>query len=152
MIKDNISNRNTYEGLKPELKETFDFLAGLKGGDFSEMTIELDGRNRFVMLQSYETEAFDGHRYESHKNYLDIQYVLEGSEIIRVADISGLAVFQDYDSGKDIMFYDGKAEGIDVILQPGDFVVLYPQDGHMPKLAAGSPGVIKKAVAKIRFA
>ena len=151
MIKDNITNRSTYEGLKPELKETLEFLAGLKGEDFSVKTIELDGRNRFVMLQSYETEAFSGHRYESHKNYLDIQYVLEGSETMRVADITGLVVSQDYNPDKDIMFYDGKDEGVDVVLKPGDFVVLYPQDGHMPKLAAGSPGVIKKAVAKIKL-
>ena len=151
MIKDTISNRKTYEGLKPELKKAFDFLADLDKDDFSVKTIEIDGRNLFVMLQTYETEFFKEHRYESHKNYLDIQFVLDGSEIIRVADISELSLSQEYNPDKDIMFYSGESDGIDVTLKAGDFVVLYPQDGHMPKLAAGTPGTLKKAVVKVKL-
>jgi beta-galactosidase beta subunit len=34
-------------------------------------------------------------------------------------------------------------------LQSGDFMLLWPEDGHMPGIAVESPVYVKKAVVKI---
>lgn len=40
----------------------------------------------------------EGRLYESHRSYIDVQFVLEGTAIIRVADLQGLSATMKYDS------------------------------------------------------
>ena len=150
MIKDKIKYKETYGKMGDRIEKALDYLEGLKEGDFAPGTVELDGRNLFAMHQAYETESPADHRFESHRDYIDIQFMMSGSEVIRVADIGDLTLCEEYNPGKDIMFYDA-SDGTDVKLRQGDFVILYPHDGHMPKLALGSPEGIRKVVIKIRI-
>jgi YhcH/YjgK/YiaL family protein len=54
----------------------------------------------------------------------------------------------EYDADKDVMFLEG--EGVLVPVLPGRFVVLMPQDAHMPGIARGAAGRVKKLVIKVR--
>jgi biofilm protein TabA len=151
MIKDNISKGQLYKALSPRIPRALDYLAEQSVYGFEEKRVELDGEDLFVLFQTYGSETFAAHRYESHRNYIDIQYILGGTEIIRVAHIDDLKVVQEYNPEKDIMFYEATDDGVDVKLKAGDFLILYPHDGHMPKLAWNSPETVNKIVAKIRL-
>jgi YhcH/YjgK/YiaL family protein len=61
----------------------------------------------------------------------------------------GLSATMEYDSEKDVILYD-LADGTDVKLESGDFVILYPHDAHVPTLQSGSPADVKKIVLKVR--
>jgi biofilm protein TabA len=54
---------------------------------------------------------------------------------------------QPYDEEKDILF--GKGTGEFVALRPGRFIVLFPQDAHMPGVSVSAPAPVRKAVVKI---
>ncbi|MBN2628316.1 MAG: YhcH/YjgK/YiaL family protein [Spirochaetales bacterium] len=151
MIKDTISKGPIYRNLSPRIAQALEFLAEQSVDGFEEKRVELDSKNLFVMYQTYDSETFLAHRYESHKNYIDIQYILGGTEVIRVADIEDLTVVQEYNPDKDIMFYEATDGGVDVKLKAGDFVILWPHDGHMPKLAWNTPETVRKIVVKIRL-
>lgn len=148
MILDRIENRELYESISPRLKQGLEYLAALSSEDFREERIELDGKNLFVLHQIYETVEASVQKYENHARYIDIQYIVEGSEIIRYADTAGLQVAAPYDETKDAGFFD-LTPGTDCLLGPGDFAVFFPRDAHAPKIAAGSPGTVKKAVVKV---
>lgn len=148
MVCDNIANASLYEGLGARIAAGLAFLAR-DHGEFGERTVEIDGREVYAMFQPTATERETGRFYEAHRSYIDIQYLVSGEELIRVADVGTLEETTAYDSERDVAFY-GLAPGTDLRLRPGDFAILYPHDAHLPKLAAGSPAPVQKIVVKVR--
>jgi YhcH/YjgK/YiaL family protein len=59
----------------------------------------------------------------------------------------GRLVAEPFDDEKDIMWLTG--EGDRVTLRPGDFVLLWPEDAHMPAMAIDTPMPVLKVVIKI---
>ena len=148
MIADRIENHRIYAPLGARIAAGLEYLSGLRPEEFREQTVELDGRNVYAMFQSYTTESEEGRYYEAHRAYVDIQFILEGTETIRVTNVGAVQVHSPYDADRDVAFYE-LAPGIDVVLGPGDFTILYPHDAHLPKLPAAEPSVAKKAVVKV---
>ena len=103
----------------------------------------------YINVQEYETKARNQCRFESHRKYVDIQYMINGIEAIDTADIDKLEIETDYDSDKDVMFWKSKDNQMRSVITKGSYVILYPQNAHMPCIAVGSPICVKKAVAKV---
>ena len=149
MIKDSVAHTDLYSGLSDGISQALAYLSSVDAEGFKEETIELSGTDVFAMHQLYTTASDEGLLYESHRSYIDVQFVLEGTEIIRVADMRGLSATMEYDTEKDVILYE-LADGTDVKLEAGDFVILYPHDAHVPTLQSGSPADVKKIVLKVR--
>jgi biofilm protein TabA len=108
----------------------------------------IDGERIFALVQRYETAAVPEPRFEAHRDYIDVQYVAAGSEMIGWAPLTAMAVRDPYDPGKDACF--GSAPyWTPVLLREGDLAVFWPEDAHAPRLAAGVPGTVFKIVVKI---
>lgn len=105
----------------------------------------------YYNVQEYESKRRKDCLYESHKQYVDIQLIVEGEEYIYTADADTLQVCEPYSAEKDIMFYDGDAPGEAHLLRAGDYLVLYPQDAHQPMVCTDQPGRIKKVVYKVKI-
>ena len=108
----------------------------------------------YVSVEEYDTVESNEKKYESHIEYIDLQYVIHGTEIIEVSDVTNLRKATVYDKEKDIIFYENtifenKVER--VVLKAGDFVVLYPEDGHKPGIKFDNRQHVKKAVFKIHL-
>ena len=85
---------------------------------------------------------------EAHNTYLDIQYLIEGHELIGVAQRETLTEVEAHPE-RDIWFYTGKYE----YLSLGDnrFIILWPHDAHAPNHAVdGIPVATRKCVVKVR--
>jgi len=102
-------------------------------------------------VDSYHTKNRSECSYESHKEYVDIQCILQGSEIIAVADVRKLDINIEYDSNRDITFYKPYQGGTDYRLESGNAIVLLPEDAHMPCISCeqNDPKHIQKIVFKI---
>jgi len=150
MILDAIKNKDTYRQISPRLARALDYCAAASVRDFAEKTVELDGKNLYALYQAYTTAGLEGRESESHRRYIDLQYILEGEETIRVTPAPDMQTTKAYDPQKDIEFYEPR-NGTDLLLRAGDFTVLFPQDAHLPKLAASAPAPVKKIVVKIRI-
>ncbi|MDF2963966.1 MAG: hypothetical protein K0S39_5701 [Paenibacillus sp.] len=104
----------------------------------------------FALLQEPTTLAWEKQRPESHQTYTDIQYLIAGEEIIRVAPLTDEAVISEEDFAKrDIAFYSKIAEETAVQLRPGSFTVFYPGDIHRPVCSVRQDQQIRKVVIKI---
>lgn len=150
MIIDRRENFRMYTPLGSRIATGLEYLDGLSPADFREQTVEIDGRDVYAMFQTYTTEGDSGRFYEAHERYVDIQCILSGSETIRVANIAPLEIQAAYDPERDVAFYH-LAPGTDVILHAGDFAILYPHEGHLPKLPTAQPATVKKVVVKVRI-
>ncbi|WP_122641598.1 YhcH/YjgK/YiaL family protein [Luxibacter massiliensis] len=87
--------------------------------------------------------------FEAHKNFIDLHYILKGTEKIATADITALAVQTPYDADKDIGFYTGEKAG-EYSLTQGDFMVCFPSDAHMVAIMNKEPEFVEKIVVKIK--
>ena len=144
MIVDRIENAAIYSGLGERIAMGLaSVLTPREPGRY-----ELDGDNVFVIAQRYQSKPLAEGKWESHRNYIDIQFVAEGVERIGWAPISRLILSEPYHETKDIAFYQG--EGDFVTVPAGSFVILFPEDAHMPGIAVGTPAPVTKIVIKVR--
>ncbi len=109
---------------------------------------ELEGEHVFVNVQEYFGKAKPDALYESHKKYIDIQYVIEGEEIIGLTTLDKAIVKDPYNEENDIAFYDFEG-GEYLKATPENFFLFFPEDVHRPSIAAGDSIQIKKIVVKI---
>ncbi len=147
MIFDTLENIKNYEGLG----RVYTALEFLKKADFAKMDLgryELDGDNIFYMVQSYDTDP-QKTVSEAHKKYIDIQFMVDGEELIGVASMCCDKKEIEAKPENDVWFYDCKTEPI--TLFKNSFTVLYPNDLHCPGVATSDkPMTCRKVVVKVK--
>lgn len=148
MIYDLISNWRKYNWPTERFNLGFYHLERL-AANTPEGRTEIDGDNLFYMVQYYETKPREELKYEAHRNYADIQILLEGEESILWAPQKELTVVKPYEPDAELYALDkGPA---DIVLKPGRFCVLFPQDAHAPCAVHGEKQKVRKAVVKIKL-
>lgn len=148
MIIDRIENADLYLSLNPGFKDAFAFIKKHMEIPFQEGCYELSD-SVYAMVKSYETEKASNLRYETHKDYIDIQYVVKGSERVDWTMNDQLKPQTEYDSENDVIFYhDG--EGTKIDFTKGRFIVFYPSDAHKPSCMKACKSQMEKIVIKIR--
>ena len=109
---------------------------------------ELEGEHLFINVQEYYGKQKPDALYESHKKYVDIQYVIEGEEIMGLTTLDKVAVKELYSEEKDIAFYDFEG-GRFLKATPENFFLFFPEDVHRPSITTGDSILIKKIVVKV---
>jgi len=94
------------------------------------------------------TKAAEGRELEAHRQYLDIQYVVEGSEIMGWAPVDSLTPSGEFNTEKDAGMYSGKCEFVNI--QAGWCYVVFPEDAHMPAAHLDQPLDFKKLIIKLK--
>ncbi len=149
MIIDRIENLARYEFLGSRFAKAFELL---KTGNLTAKeagTYEVDGRKLYYMVQNYTTKPKEERRFESHRIYADIQAVFAGREAMPVTQVTGLEVQSEYDEAKDIMFFATPTDYSELKMGAGDFVILFPNEAHMPQCEWGGPAQVSKIVFKV---
>lgn len=151
MIIDSIKNASKYYDVHPSFREAFDALAKIVN-DTPDERITVDGDNIFINLSTYTNKNVSECLFESHKKYIDIQYVITGAELIDVCETDTLKATDDRLDTDDIAFYENSDIFSTAYLTDGIFVVLFPGEAHRPCVAPDGKGIkTKKAVAKIIY-
>ena len=150
MVFDSVKNCSLYYGLHKNFKKAFDFIVKAVKENFPTGKYEIDGANLYASIQEYLSFDFETAQSEGHRNYIDIQFIVKGTERILVEDINFAKIKTDYDPVKDIEFYFDAQDANTVILTDGDFVVLFPHDIHKPSLTYKTKEKVKKIVVKVK--
>lgn len=151
MIFDKMDNISDYFEELPLLKKVAEFVDDFNEKKLADGTYEIDGKHVFAMVQSYRTkQQTQEMMFEAHKKYIDLQYIVNGIEKIRWARLDTVDLVEErYSSGGDIAFYEGDAM-FDFTLTKGSFLLLYPEDAHLPGLSAQKDVNVRKIVFKIQ--
>lgn len=148
MIFDSIQNKDNYQDF-PMLYQALCFLSELPQNELPNAGTTLIKDKLFcnpIILTSKPEEEC---AYEAHKNFIDLHYIVSGTERIATADITVLTTTTPYTPEKDIEFLTGKADGY-YDLKPGQFMVCFPNDAHKVAMMVEKPANIQKIVFKIR--
>lgn len=112
---------------------------------------EIEGENLYASVQECNTKSHQDARSEGHRNYIDIQYIVSGSEAIEVFDIAKAVPNTEYNPQKDVIFFKSSSSATTCILNTGDYGIFFPHDIHRPGMCLnGTPAPIKKIVVKIK--
>ncbi|MEO6305842.1 MAG: YhcH/YjgK/YiaL family protein [Bacteroidia bacterium] len=145
MIFDKINNAEYYYSLDVNIKKGLEFLKNTKNlKDLAVGKHEIDGDNVFALVQHYETKDFEADKWEAHKKYLDIQFMVSGNENIAVARIEDMTPNTEYKADGDYWLFTGN--GNNVKMSEGCFLILTPQDIHQPAIVYNNT---KEKVIKI---
>ena len=103
----------------------------------------------YINVQEYMTKNLAECKFESHKKYVDIQMMIHGIEAIETCDTDKLELETEYSEENDVMFWKQKPNQMRSVIVDGGYVILYPQNAHMPCVAVDKPVKVKKLVAKV---
>ena len=148
MIVDRLENAGMYAGLDAGIGNALAWLqetdiAGLENGRH-----DIVGDDVYALVQAYTTKPAGEGVWEAHRSYIDVQYVFSGVERIGYAELSKLTVTQAYDDETDCLLAAGTGDLL--LMQAGTFMILAPQDAHMPGMADAEPMQVQKVVIKVR--
>lgn len=106
----------------------------------------------YILRQSYESKTSEECKFETHREYVDIQWIIEGEEAIEVTDIQGMEIIDPYIPGRDAQFYKTPEAPVShVVVKAGCYMTLYPDMVHRAGLAEGKSVHVEKVVAKVRI-
>ncbi len=151
MILSDLKNTERQAFLMPGLTKALEFLRAPGVKDLPDGKYEIDGELVFAIVQRYTTEIQFDPKFEAHRKYADVQYIAAGAEVIGWAPLERLGVSEAYDGEKDVCCGSVPPGGwAPVRVEAGQLAVLYPEDAHAPRLAAGVPSAVVKIVVKVR--
>ena len=146
MLIDNLINYKKYVALHPLFKNAFDYLVALDSSTFSEGKFEILSTDLFAIHSTPSTSQF-GALLEAHQAYIDIHYVVEGTELFGWKAISDCnQPIGAFNHEKDYIQFDDKNFS-SIELNRNTFAVVYPEDAHAPGIKISS---LKKVVLKIK--
>ena len=146
MVVDSLDNARLYAPLGARIAKALEYLVSANLAAAPVGRYDLDGDSVFVLVQDYTTKTEGDGQWERHRRYIDLQVVVSGSERIGYAPVA-LLEEGPYDADRDIAFLTGR--GSFVTLSAGQFMLLWPDDAHMPGIEAGQPAPVRKVVVKI---
>ncbi|MBF0510714.1 MAG: YhcH/YjgK/YiaL family protein [Candidatus Omnitrophica bacterium] len=152
MIIDTIDNLNRYA--IPHLKAIVQFIEEHDCALLPEGEIEINARELFVRVMNYVPKNAVENRFETHQVYADLQYMVQGMEIMQTTRIKNLIPLTEYDDPGDSRFYKlfDNAAFTDLVMAPGEFAIFFPHEPHRPAcLYEGYQGLVKKLIFKIKL-
>lgn len=96
-----------------------------------------------------ETEYVESRKTEIHRDYLDIQIVLEGEETFGYSIETPQALLDKPDYENDVLLFNEVSNESFISLKGGDFIIFYPGESHRPQCATREPMTVRKAVVKV---
>ena len=112
---------------------------------------EVDSDNVFVLIAEYITKEEHEIQFETHKKYVDIQYLISGIEKMSITnEIDKAEVLIPYDEAIDKEFMT-VVESSHYVATPESFFIFFPTDLHRTDIKLNENSPVKKIVIKVKL-
>ena len=138
-----------HDYLEQKFKNAYQWLKEHDTANMEDGTYDIcDGV--FAMVQRYDTIPFSEARFESHKDYYDIQYIAKGTESFGMALVKDCELVETIEKN-DVSFYKTPKFYTQVNLKSGDLVVVPPEEVHQPRAQYnGQKDFVVKVAIKVK--
>jgi len=147
MIIDTLDNLGKYVALNPLFADVVEFL---KSHDLNTMEAgkyPIKDKDLFMNLSLTKQRTKETAFLETHIEMIDIQIPITCAETFGYSPLCDLPAFE-YNEEKDITKYGDTKPQTYVTVNPGQFAIFFPQDGHAPCIIEKEE--IKKAIFKVK--
>ena len=148
MIIDKIENSKLYLRLSDKIAKAFAYIEETDFSKISAGKYEIVNDSIFALVQEYDTKEKSECKLEGHNKYIDVQYIINGVELIGIASLKKQQPVIKNDES-DFALYEGESEFIR--LDEGMFTIFFPDDLHMPGIKLNQISKVKKVVVKVKI-
>lgn len=146
MILDCLEQADKYICLNPHFATAFAMLRRSNVACFPEGRLEIDGDNVFAVIAKGPGRKPDDAQLETHDKYIDIQFVISGTDTIGWKARKALGPATNASRpDDDVAFYEDEPTAWSAV-GPGMFGIYFPEDAHMPMI---SDGDLHKVIVKV---
>lgn len=140
-----------YSDNKAVWDKVFDWMKTQDLANLAPGKYPIDGDNAYASVTEIVDKPFEDTRWESHRKYIDLQYIIRGQEKIGVAPVKNAdEITAPYNADKDVAHY--RIDKADIELAtPKYFFLFFPENAHRPNIKVNDEKV-KKLVIKIHVA
>lgn len=150
MIFGNISYSDVYCKMSVHIQKFVEYINKTDLTGFSKGIYEIEGKDFFVNIVEYNLKNEEDGFWEAHREYLDIHFIIDGSERIKLNFIDNLQI-NNYEKESDFVSFKNGDSNFYVDLKNGDFLICFPHDAHMTALKIKEDDYVKKAIFKIKL-
>lgn len=147
MIIDTLDNLNKYAALNPLFSDVIEFLNSHDIQTLEAGKYPIKDKDLFMNLQVAAGRSEEAAFLESHIEMIDIQIPISCAETFGYTPLCDLPDFE-YNTEKDITKYGDTKPQTYVTVNPGQFAIFFPQDGHAPCIT--DEPEIRKAIFKVK--
>ncbi|WP_288724834.1 YhcH/YjgK/YiaL family protein [uncultured Treponema sp.] len=145
MIYCTISELPRYISCSTNMKKAIDFIMTHNLNELPLGKTIIDGDKIFINKSSVEAKTADLLKYESHKNYIDIQIDLEGDETVFINN-GNCDCIETYKEAEDYALYNYCEPDLTVKLNKNFCAIIFPNEIHMPCVKNKAKTLIKCVV------
>lgn len=146
MILDTLDNLEAYLDLNPHFGAALTFLRRTDLASLAEGRHEVNGDKVYAVVAKGPGRSAEEALLETHDNYIDIQFVLDGTDTMGWKARKDLGTpTKAYDPERDVAFFSDAPDAWTAV-KPGMFAIFFPEDGHMPMI---SDGLLHKVIMKV---
>jgi biofilm protein TabA len=138
-----------YEANPALWDKVFQFLGDSKLATLAPGKYPIEGTDAYATVAASPPKNLDDVKWESHRKFIDLQYVIAGKVKLGVATVSSATVTAPYDETRDAANY--AAEGKYYEATPEEFFLFFPQDAHRPDIKIDGYDTLKKLVIKVPY-
>ena len=149
MIYDHIRNIASYKGISEKLDKAIDFIVSTDFQNYETGRYEIPDSDLYFMVQRPQLKASIDTKWEAHRKFIDIQYVIKEGEIIGYIPIDQITNWEPFNEEKDVCIAQSDVSGINLPLSSGHFAIFFPQDAHRPCQALDNAKEDLKVVVKV---
>lgn len=152
MISDSLFHASRYEHMHPFFAKAFAYLKSLTPDTLPApgAPVLLEKDLVYASVQRYNTVPDDTLPFESHRNYIDLHYLVSGREAVFCCSRENLRDPSAYDEKKDCETALFAGNSFRIPLHTKDFLILYPGEAHQPRCSLDIDSPVCKIVVKIR--
>lgn len=147
MIIDTLDNLNKYAALNPLFTDVIEFLNSHDIQTLEAGKYPIKDKDLFMNLQVAAGRSEEAAFLETHIEMIDIQIPISCAETFGYTPLCDLPDFE-YNTEKDITKYGATKPQTYVTVNPGQFAIFFPQDGHAPCIT--DEPEIRKAIFKVK--
>ena len=153
MIYGNIHAKETEAAYTPAIRKALDILRNTDVSEMNHGKYTIDGDKLILQINEITTGPKETKRPEVHRQYIDVQYMVHGHELIgfypRYEDGG---VLEDNLDRNDVLFYKERSDVHEIMLPMTDgcYAIFFPEDIHRPCCMMDTPEDVKKIVLKVR--
>ena len=153
MIVDRIGNAHLHYNISPIMARAFELLKDKTILTKPEGQYEIGDEDLYYIIVKSITQPIIERELESHRNYIDLQFVIDGQESIPCENILGpdMKIIKPYKTENDIAIYSLPQHFTSIHLYKGMFALFFPEDAHLPGRILSKPSTIHKVVVKIKM-
>lgn len=143
-----VEPKMSQELIQKKVDSALNYIKDLDKSNLQIGKYEVDDDFYYSVIE-YDTKEMEQCKLESHRKYIDIQYIIEGEEVMKLSDTSALVKETEYDENNDIQFWKKTYNMTELTLKKDSYIVLYSKDAHMGGVNNNEVLKVKKIVGKV---